>query len=76
MLLVSTIQPLAQLASEEFTKKLDLPGVRFNFRKLQAADVAARARAFGSLAQGYVAAGVESQDIDIPRLEKLAGLDE
>ena len=73
-LLVSTLQPLAELVAEELTRKLELPGVRFNFRKLAAADVAARARAFGSLVQAYSSAGAE--DVDLERLETLAGLNE
>ena len=72
-LLVSTLQPLAVLIADEINRKLEVP-VRFNFRRLAAADVAARARAFGSLAQAYSSAGVESLDLD--RLEMLAGLDE
>lgn len=72
-LLVSTIQPLAELVAEELARKLEIPSVRFNFRRLAAADVAARTRAFGSLAQAYSAAGVE---VDLARLETLAGLNE
>ena len=72
-LLVSTLQPLAVLIAEELERKLELPNVRFNFRRLAAADIAARARAFSSLAQAYKVADL---DLDIPRLEALAGLDE
>jgi len=71
-LLVATIQPMAALITEELERKLDTP-VSFNFRKLAAADVAARARAFGTLVQSYVQAGVE---LDFPKLERLAGLNE
>ena len=52
-LLVSTLQPLAVLIAEELQRKLELPRIRFNFRRLAAADITARARAFGSLAQAY-----------------------
>lgn len=72
LLLVSTLQPMGVLISEELERKLE-SSVRFNFRRLAAADIAARARALGSLAQAYATAGV---DIDLPRLETLAGLAE
>ena len=63
-LLVSTIQPLAQIFGEEPKRKLETP-VRCNFRWLAAADVAAGARAYGIL----VRAGIESE-----RAEGLSGL--
>ena len=72
-LLVSTIQPYAELIAEELERKLEIPAVRFNFRRLSAADIAARARAFGSLVQAYAQA---SEDVDYGRLETLAGLNE
>ena len=72
-LLVATIQPMAALITAELEAKLDTP-VSFNFRRLAAADVAARARAFGTLVQSYVQAGV--QELDFARLERLAGLNE
>lgn len=72
-LLTATIQPLAQLIGEELERKLELPAVRFNFRRLSAADIAARARAFSSLVQAYQGAE-EAPDFD--RLALLAGLDE
>ena len=71
-LLVATIQPMAALITAELEQKLDTP-VSFNFRRLAAADVAARARAFGTLVQSYTQEGAE---IDFPRLERLAGLNE
>ena len=59
-LLVSLIEPLAEIIKAEFREKIGFP-VTFNFRKLAAADVAARARAFG----GMVAAGVDREDAAI-----------
>ena len=53
-LLVSTIQPLAQIIGGELERKLDTP-VRFNFRRLATADAVARARAYwtvGSVRHG------------------------
>ncbi len=73
-LLTATLQPLSVLVSEELERKLEIPAVRFNFRRLAAADIAARARAFGSLVQGYTQAGGEAPDL--ARLETLAGLNE
>ena len=75
-LLVSTLQPLAVLVSEELERKLEIPAIRFNFRRLAAADIAARARAFGSLAQAYGQAGAAGADLDLARLETLSGLNE
>ena len=71
-LLVATIQPLAQLISAELERKLETR-VKFNFRRLAAADVAARARAYGTLIQADVAAGIE---VDRERAALLAGLNE
>ena len=72
-LLTATLQPLAVIVAEELQRKLEIGTVRFNFRRLAAADIAARARAFGSLAAAYKAAELE---FDVKRLETLAGLDE
>ena len=66
-LLVSTLQPLAQLAGAELERKLELPAVRFNFRRLAAADIAARARSYHVL----TVAGMDG-----PRAELLSGLAE
>ena len=74
--LVSTLQPLATLVAEEMERKLEVPALRFNFRRLAAADIAARARAFGSLAQAYAQAAAGGADVDLARLETLAGLNE
>ena len=49
-LLTATVQPLAQIIGAELSEKLERP-VTFNFRRLAAADVAARARAYNSLIQ-------------------------
>ena len=56
LLLVSTLQPIAELISSELSKKLDTT-VEIKFRRLQAADIQSRARAFGSM----VAAGVDEK---------------
>ena len=56
LLLVTTLQPLAQLITDELTRKLETT-VKIGFRRLQAADVQSRARAFGSM----IAAGVDEQ---------------
>ena len=56
LLLVSTLQPLAQLISDELSRKLETT-VKIGFRRLQAADIQSRARAFGSM----IAAGVDEQ---------------
>ena len=46
--LTSEVDPIATKFAEEFSAKLEIP-VKFSFRKLAAADIAARARAFGTL---------------------------
>ena len=56
-LLVATLQPLSALASHELERKIER-AVTFDFQRLQAADIASRARAFGSL----VAAGVDEEE--------------
>ena len=56
MLLVSTLQPIAELISDELSRKLETT-VKIGFRRLQAADIQSRARAFGSM----IAAGVDEQ---------------
>ena len=56
LLLVSTLQPIAELISDELSRKLETT-VKITFRRLQAADVQSRARAFGSM----VAAGVDEE---------------
>ncbi len=53
-LLTACVQPYAALAEEELAAKLAQP-VRLGFHRLAAADVAARARAYGSLVQAGVA---------------------
>ena len=50
---MSGIQPLASLIAEELSQKLERP-VTFSFRKLQAADI--MARAYGSLVQAEMPA--------------------
>ena len=65
-LLAASVQPIATIVTEELSLKLERP-IALSFRRLAAADVAARARAYSSLIQ----AGV---DPDIARLH--AGLEE
>ena len=69
-LLVSTIQPFSQLVTDELELKLESP-IRLDFRRLAAADIAARARAYGSLIQADVAAGLTP---DPEQAARLAGL--
>ena len=56
-LLVSTLQPLARIIESEFTAKVGYP-TQLTFQKLAAADVAAKARAYGIL----VSNGVDKED--------------
>ena len=56
LLLVSTLTPIAELIADELSRKLDTT-VKITFRRLQAADIQSRARAFGSM----IAAGVDEQ---------------
>ena len=56
-LLTSTLEPLASIITAEFREKVGYP-VSLDFRKLAAADIAARARAYGTL----VASGVDKED--------------
>ena len=56
LLLVSTLQPIAELISDELSRKLETT-VKITFRRLQAADIQSRARAFGSM----IAAGVSEE---------------
>ena len=65
--LTSEVDPIATKFAEEFSAKLEIP-VKFSFRKLAAADIAARARAFGTL----FGSGVYSRE----EAELKAGLDE
>ena len=66
-LLVSTLQPMGQLIASELERKLEITRVGLNFRRIQAADIMARARAYGGLVQ----AGMEPE-----RAELLSGLAE
>ena len=56
LLLVTTLQPIAELITDELSRKLDTT-VEITFRRLHAADIQSRARAFGSM----IAAGVDEQ---------------
>ena len=62
----STIQAMGRKFEEELSKKLEMP-VSLNFRRLAAADIAAPARAYGSLVQ----AGMPPE-----RAEELSGINE
>ena len=56
-LLTATLEPYASLITAEFREKIGYPATP-NFRRLAAADIAARARAFGTLK----ASGVSDED--------------
>ena len=56
-LLTATLEPWASIIKSEFREKIGYP-VEFNFKKLAAADIAARARAYGTL----VASGVDKDE--------------
>ena len=56
-LLTATLEPYASLITTEFREKTGYP-VSLDFRRLAAADIAARARAYGTL----VASGVDKED--------------
>ena len=64
-LLTATLEPLARIIEAEFMAKVGYP-VTLNFRRLAAANIAARARAYGTL----VAAGVDKDEA-----AEVAGLD-
>ena len=64
-LLTATLEPYAAIIGAEFKEKIGYP-VSLNFRRLAAADIAARARAYGTL----VASGVDKEDA-----AQVAGLD-
>ena len=53
LLLVSTLQPIAELIASELDRKLDRT-VEITFRRLQAADIQSRARAFGTMVSSGV----------------------
>ena len=56
LLLVSTLQPIAQIISAELSRKLEV-GVSIGFKRLFAADIQSRSRAFAAM----VASGVDEQ---------------
>ena len=56
LLLVTTLQPIAELITDELSRKLETT-VSIGFRRLHAADIQSRARAFGTM----VAAGVSEE---------------
>ena len=67
-----SVAPLAAIVSAELTRKLELP-VSLGFRRLHAADIQGRARAFGSL----VNAGTgDTPAITPERAARIAGLED
>ena len=56
-LLTATLEPFASIITAEFREKVGYP-VTLDFKRLAAADIAARARAYGTL----VASGVDKED--------------
>ena len=50
------LMPMAKCAAEELAKKLDSPGLHFDFKELGASDISGRARAFQSLVKSGMAA--------------------
>ena len=56
-LLTATLEPFASIITAEFREKVGYP-VSLDFKRLAAADIAARARAYGTL----VASGVDKED--------------
>ena len=65
-LLTAGVQPLASLIAEELALKLERR-IEFSFRKLQAADIMARARAYGSLVNAQM---------DAEEAKRLSGLED
>ena len=62
-----TITPTLEIVAAELAAKLEIPGLRFSTRRLAAADVAGRARAYASLK------GAQMDDADA---REIAGLNE
>ncbi|MDE2843942.1 MAG: phage portal protein [Chloroflexota bacterium] len=73
-LLTATLQPLAVIVAEELQRKLEIGAVRFNFRRLAAADIAARARAAASLLS--IPAPEEGSAFTVEQVMELSGLNE
>ena len=67
-----SVTPLARLIVSEISRKLELPGMTLTFRRLHAADLMGRARAYQSL----VGAGAEGQGMDPERASRIAGLED
>ena len=49
---MGSVEPVARMVAAELSRKLDVPGLRFDFSSLWAHDLAGRAAAFKSLAAG------------------------
>ena len=67
-----SVTPLAALVAAELSRKLELPGITLRFRRLHAADLMGRARAYGSL----LSAGGEGEGMDPSRAAEIAGLND
>ena len=46
---MGAVEPVAAMVALELSRKLDVPGLRFNFASLWAHDLAGRAQAFGNM---------------------------
>ena len=68
-----SVAPLAELVAHELRTKLDVPELSLKFRRLHAADIMGRARAFGSLVN---AVSGETPAIDPERAARIAGLED
>ena len=62
-----SILPLAAGVAFELSAKLEIPGLALSFRRLQAADIMSKSRAYGSLVKA---------EMDKARAEKFAGLED
>ena len=68
-----SVQPLGALVAAELAAKLEVPGLMLKFRRLHAADIAGRARAYGSLVN---AKSGETPAMDPDRAAAIAGLED
>ena len=55
--LTTALEPIGELVAAELSRKLDTPGIRFDFTQTYAHDLAGRAQAFGKLVKGGMAVG-------------------
>ena len=68
-----SVVPLAAGVAWELSRKLEVPGLKLGFRRLHAADIQGRARAFASLIN---AGQGETQAMDPERAASIAGLED